>query len=158
VFELYEKDLPKTSENFYMLCEGSGKASDGKALTYKNSTFHRIVPGFMAQGGDIINNDGTGNTSIYGRLFEDEAFKFSHDKAGKLSMANNGPNTNGSQFFVTTGEAPWLDDKHIVFGELVDGIHVLNEIEYAGSPTGKPKSKVVITNCGALESPSDEHH
>lgn len=106
-FELYAKDCPKTALNFYHLCKGDKKDANGKELTYKNVKFHRIIPGFMCQGGDILNNNGTSSVSIYGSTFGDENFVYSHDKPGLLSMANRGPNTNGSQFFITTADCAW---------------------------------------------------
>ena len=115
-------------------------------MTYKGSKFHRIIPGFIIQGGDITNGDGTGNTSIYGKTFDDESFAFEHEKGGILSMANNGPNTNGSQFFVTTAETPFLDHKHVAFGRVVEGMKVVNKIEQQGSVNGTPKTDVVIND------------
>ena len=106
VFELFAKDCPRTALNFYHLCKGD-KTVDGKILHYKNTPFHRIIPGFMCQSGDIINGDGTGSISIYGKTFGDENFIFSHDRPGLLSMANRGSNTNGSQFFITTADCGW---------------------------------------------------
>jgi peptidylprolyl isomerase len=106
IFELFAKDCPRTALNFYHLCKGD-KTVDGKVLHYKNTPFHRIIPGFMCQGGDIINGDGTGSISIYGKTFGDENFVFSHDGPGLLSMANRGTNTNGSQFFITTADCGW---------------------------------------------------
>jgi peptidylprolyl isomerase len=106
IFELFAKDCPRTALNFYHLCKGD-KTVDGKLLHYKGTPFHRIIPGFMCQGGDILNGDGTGSISIYGKTFGDENFVFSHDGPGLLSMANRGANTNGSQFFITTADAGW---------------------------------------------------
>lgn len=108
VFELFAKDVPRTALNFYHLCKGDKKSLDtAKILNYKNTKFHRIIPGFMIQGGDILKGDGTGSTSIYGKTFSDENFVFSHDQPGLLSMANSGKNTNGSQFFITTADCGW---------------------------------------------------
>jgi cyclophilin family peptidyl-prolyl cis-trans isomerase len=109
-FEIFAKDCPKTALNFWHLCKGDKASPDGKALTYKNSRFHRVIPGFMTQGGDILNNNGTGSVSIYGPSFGDENFVYSHDKPGLLSMANSGPNTNGSQFFITTADCGWYNN------------------------------------------------
>jgi len=109
-FEIYAKDCPRTALNFYHLCKGDKTDKSGKALTYKNSKFHRVIPGFMCQGGDLINNDGTESKSIYGNQFGDENFLYSHDKPGLLSMANRGPNTNGSQFFITTADCGWYNN------------------------------------------------
>lgn len=150
-FELYAKDVPKTALNFYHLCKGDKASPEGRALSYKNSIFHRVIPGFMCQGGDILNKDGTGSISIYGNTFGDENFIYSHDKPGLLSMANRGPNSNGSQFFITTADCGWLDGKHVVFGKVLDGIQVLNNIESNGSANGKVKSEILISNCGVLE-------
>lgn len=148
-FELFADAVPKTAENFRCLCTGE----KGSNLKFKGSAFHRIIPGFMAQGGDFTRGDGTGGTSIYGAKFEDESFA---GKAGKhtgfgcLSMANAGPNTNGSQFFICTDETEWLNGKHVVFGKMTSGDAVLKKIESVGSQSGKPKSKVVIQDCGQL--------
>ena len=151
VFELFAKDLPRTSLNFYHLCLGDKVDKEtNKTLHYKNSLFHRIIPAFMCQGGDFLNGNGTGSLSTYGKTFPDEKFIFSHDQPGLLSMANRGPNTNGSQFFITTADCGWLDGKHVVFGKIIEGTEVLNAIEAEGSATGKCKGEVVISDCGAL--------
>ena len=119
-------------------------------MHFRGSIFHRIIPQFMAQGGDFTDFVGTGGESIYGRTFEDENFDVRHTSPGMLSMANAGPDTNGSQFFVTTVPCPFLDGKHTVFGEVEDGLDVLGAIEACGSKSGKPSSKVVIEDCGEL--------
>jgi peptidylprolyl isomerase len=151
VFELFADVVPKTAENFRALCTGEkGVGTKGKPLTYKGSSFHRIIPDFMCQGGDFTAGNGTGGESIYGRTFEDENFQLKHEKAGLLSMANAGPNTNGSQFFITTTVTPWLDGKHVVFGELKEGLDVLQTIEGRGSRSGKPSATVVIADCGVV--------
>ena len=139
------KDVPKTSKNFLEFCKGF-KVNDKVTYSYKNSIFHRVIPSFMCQGGDIINRNGTGSVSIYGHKFADENFKYKHDKPGLLSMANSGPNTNGSQFFITTVECPWLDGKHVVFGQLVEGIRILSKIEMEGTPSGRPRNQITVTN------------
>jgi peptidylprolyl isomerase len=117
---------------------------------YKGSKFHRIIPGFMAQGGDFTAGNGTGGESIYGAKFADEGFPFAHDRRGLLSMANAGPNTNGSQFFLTFAATPWLDGHHVVFGELADGSDLLDAMERLGSNSGKPSRSVVIVDSGEI--------
>jgi cyclophilin family peptidyl-prolyl cis-trans isomerase len=122
VFELFAHKVPKTAENFRALCTGEmGESTKGVPLHFLNSIFHRIIPGFMMQGGDFTENNGTGGESIYGGKFEDEAFPFKHSQPGLLSMANTGPNANGSQFFITFKETPSLDKKHVIFGKVVEG-------------------------------------
>lgn len=144
-FQLYDDKVPKTAKNFYELC----KARNGS--TYRNCLFHRVIPGFMLQGGDFTHHNGMGGQSIYGPRFEDENFIYKHDKPGLLSMANAGPNTNGSQFFITTVATPWLDGKHVVFGEVEGGMDVVKQIEQLGSTSGKPRVKVAIEDCGPIE-------
>eukprot|EP00826_Nyctotherus_ovalis_P011956 TRINITY_DN13117_c0_g1_i1.p1 TRINITY_DN13117_c0_g1~~TRINITY_DN13117_c0_g1_i1.p1 ORF type:complete len:171 (+),score=28.32 TRINITY_DN13117_c0_g1_i1:122-634(+) len=148
IFEVYQTKTPKAADNFLSLCRGF-EVSKGRVLSYKGCTFHKIIPFLMAQGGDILTRDGTSNTSIYGELFHVEQ-GISHDSRGILSLANNGPNTNGSQFFVTLGAADWLDDRYTAFGKLIEGAHVLNMIEYCGTKGGKPNDVVSINNCGVL--------
>ena len=155
-FELFDDATPKCAANFRKLCTGElgNKFEDGKPsqkqLTYKGSGFHRIIPGFMAQGGDFTNGNGTGGVSIYGSKFNDENFKIKHTNPYMLSMANAGPNTNGSQFFITFAACPWLDGKHTVFGEVVDGQVFLQKLEKLGSQSGQPSKKVTIKDCGSL--------
>ncbi|KAK8456170.1 hypothetical protein SEVIR_4G286100v4 [Setaria viridis] len=161
VIGLFGKTVPKTAENFRAISTGEkGLGSHGKPLFYKGSTFHRIIPGFMIQGGDFLNGDGTGCDSIYdGEIFPDENFKLGHAEAGTISMANYGKDTNGCQFFITTVPGNRLPKKldgiHVVFGKVLSGMDVVHKIEAVGQPTGVPKAKVVIVDCGELPK-SDE--
>lgn len=154
--ELFQTVNPKTCENFRALCTGEkGVGKSGKKLHYKGSIFHRVIPGFMCQGGDFTNFNGTGGESIYGTKFEDEWYEnelfITHNSPGMLSMANSGKNTNGSQFFITTKRCKWLDCKHVVFGQVESGWDVVKAIEAVGSNSGSPNKKVVIADCGQLE-------
>ena len=146
VMELYADVVPKTAENFRALCTGE----KGQGLHYKGSGFHRIISGFMAQGGDFTNHNGTGGKSIYGSKFADENFQKRHLARGDLSMANAGPNTNGSQFFICFEACNWLDGKHVVFGKVVEGLQLLDTLEKVGSKSGTPSKKVQIANSGQL--------
>lgn len=149
VIGLYGKSVPQTAENFRALCTGEkGVGSSGKALHYKGSFFHRVIPSFMLQGGDFTNGDGTGGESIYGQKFNDENFNIKHTKAYQLSMANAGPNTNGSQFFITTVKTAWLDGKHVVFGEVIQGQDIVDAVEKVGSQGGKTSKAVKIEDSG----------
>ena len=122
----------------------------GKPLHFKGSAFHRVIPGFMCQGGDFTKGNGTGGESIYGAKFDDENFTLRHEAPGTLSMANSGPGTNGSQFFLCTVKTDWLDGKHVVFGEVIDGMEVVKTIEAVGSQSGKTSKPIVISDCGQI--------
>merc|ERR1712183_21900 len=143
-FKLYDDVTPKTSENFRQLCTGE------PGFGYEGSHFHRVITSFMAQGGDFTNHNGTGGKSIYGQKFADENFELRHTKPGLLSMANAGPNTNGSQFFITFVECPWLDGKHTVFGEVDEGHELLELLERCGSQNGRPRAEIIIEKSGEV--------
>jgi len=153
--ELFADAVPKTAENFRALCTGEkGVGKEGKPLHYKGSAFHRIITKFMCQGGDFTRGDGRGGESIYGARFNDESFA---GKAGKhfgegcLSMANAGPHTNGSQFFLCTALTQWLDGKHVVFGQVTEGLDIVKQMEAVGSSSGATAKKVVIEDCGEVK-------
>lgn len=151
VFGLYGNTVPKTVENFRALATGEkGRSSSGVLLSYKGSTFHRIIPEFATWGGDIVKKDGTSGESIYGKKFDDENFKVKFTKRFMLSMANAGPNTANSQFMISFQRTPWLDNRQVAFGEVIQGQEVLLKIQDQGSMNGRPKQKVVIADCGEM--------
>ncbi|MCJ1284988.1 Peptidyl-prolyl cis-trans isomerase H [Xylographa opegraphella] len=149
--ELFANVTPKTAENFRQFCTGETKNAQGRPQGYKGCRFHRVIPNFMIQGGDFLNGDGSGSTSVYGtKAFADENFTLKHDTPGLLSMANSGPNTNGSQFFITTTPTPFLNNKHVVFGKVVDGMDVVRKIENTRTRAERPVSDVVVSMCGEM--------
>jgi peptidylprolyl isomerase len=151
VFGLFGDVVPKTAENFRAIATGEkGNGQSGKPLHYEGSPFHRVIPDFMLQGGDITHGTGVGGESIYGGKFKDENFKIKHTTPGLLSMANAGPNTQGSQFFITTVVTSWLDGKHVVFGKVLEGMDVVKAVEKLGSGSGKTSKTIVISKSGEI--------
>jgi peptidylprolyl isomerase len=151
---LYGNAVPKTVLNFETLAKGDTTHPRGRKLAYEGSTFHRVIPDFMLQGGDFTEGNGTGGMSIYGDKFADEKNglrRFRHTEPGILSMANSGKNTNGSQFFITTKATPWLDEKHVIFGRVIHGMNVVRHIENYGNPSGTPSGLIKIERCGILD-------
>ncbi|EEB08105.1 cyclophilin family peptidyl-prolyl cis- trans isomerase Cyp3 [Schizosaccharomyces japonicus yFS275] len=152
LMKLFADVVPKTAENFRQFCTGEAKGPDKKPIGYKNCTIHRVIQDFMIQGGDFVSGDGTGSKCIYGsRTFDDENFDLKHDRPGLLSMANAGPNTNGCQFFITTVPCSFLDGKHVVFGEVIEGFDVVKKIESTPvNSDSRPKTPVRIIECGEM--------
>jgi len=145
IFQLFDNEVPKTARNFRELATGQN------GFGYAGSGFHRVIPQFMLQGGDFTRHNGTGGKSIYGEKFADENFNLNHEEVGLLSMANAGPNTNGSQFFITTTKTSWLDGKHVVFGRVISGYEeVVKKVERLGTQSGTPRAKILIAQSGTI--------
>ncbi len=148
---LFKEHFPRTADNFRALCTGEkGVGRSGKKLHFAGSSFHRVIPSFMCQGGDFTSGDGRGGKSIFGATFEDENFDIVHNGFGTLSMANAGPNTNGSQFFICVEDTPWLNGKHVVFGKITSGADTIAKMVQVGSPSGATTKSCKIVDCGAL--------
>ncbi|EKX35596.1 hypothetical protein GUITHDRAFT_165914 [Guillardia theta CCMP2712] len=159
IFELFDDVVPKTSDNFRALCLGNHKGKDGNALHYKGSCFHRVIPDFMLQGGDITKGDGTGGESIYGYSFKDENFAIKHSTKGLLSMANCGSNTNNSQFFITVKATPWLDGRHVVFGRVVEGMDTIMALSRCKTTSGdRPTVSILVKDCGEILDEEAQKH
>ena len=149
VFQLFDEDVPKTCKNFRYLCS-TGILNKNKP-SYQDTVFHRVIKDFMIQGGDITRGDGTGGYSVYGEQFDDENFNLTHNQPGMLSMANSGPNTNNSQFFITFKKTPWLDNKHVVFGIIISGFDIIKKIEsYETDDKDRPVEDIIIKKCGLI--------
>ncbi|XP_068143759.1 peptidyl-prolyl cis-trans isomerase H [Drosophila tropicalis] len=150
IFELFADAVPRTAENFRQFCTGEYRP-DGVPIGYKGASFHRVIKDFMIQGGDFVQGDGTGVTSIYGIKFPDENFTLKHDSPGLLAMANSGKDTNGCQFFITCAKCNFLDGKHVVFGRVLDGLLIMRKIENVPTgPNNKPKLPIIISQCGQM--------
>lgn len=151
VIELYADKVPRTCDNFRVLCTGEkGVGRSGSKLHFKGCKFHKIIPNFIIQSGDFITNDGSSNESIYGKAFEDENFSISHNEPGIVSMANSGRNTNGGQFFITLTPATWLDHKNVAFGKVIEGMNIVQQIGETGTKSGTPTKTVEISDCGEM--------
>eukprot|EP01062_Namystynia_karyoxenos_P049395 TRINITY_DN37823_c0_g1_i1.p1 TRINITY_DN37823_c0_g1~~TRINITY_DN37823_c0_g1_i1.p1 ORF type:complete len:216 (+),score=53.71 TRINITY_DN37823_c0_g1_i1:75-722(+) len=150
--ELFANQVPRTAENFRQFCTGEFRSKTGGPMGYKGCTFHRVIKDFMIQSGDFQHHDGTGSVSIYGDKFNDENFNILHSNPGLLSMANSGPNTNGSQFFITCTKTDWLDQKHVVFGQVIDGMLTVRKIENVtvDGKTKRPRLPCIIAECGEM--------
>ena len=145
--------VSRTAENFRCLCTGEKRGPDGTQLWFKGSVFHRVIPGFICHGGDFVDGTGANGVSIYGEAFADENFALKRVGAGVLAMANRGRDTNGSQFFINLDAHPWLDGQHVVFGSVTSGMDVVKAIEFQGGVSGKPRSSIIIVDCGELPPP-----
>jgi len=149
IFQLFDEEVPKTCKNFRYLC--STGLLNKSSPSYQETIMHRVIKDFMIQGGDITRGDGTGGYSIYGEHFDDENFNLTHNQPGMLSMANSGPNTNNSQFFITIKKTPWLDNKHVVFGIIISGFEIIKKIEDMKTDSNdKPLENIIISKCGLI--------